>query len=166
MQQDMSYITTMDRSYEVKIARFGARKQFFRKMLGDAEALAAAIRYRDSLYVKYGIGPRHSDKPNVYFNSRNGKGSISGVSLSIEEPQAYFVAKIHDGERWTRKRFSIKKLGYVNAFRGAVIARLENFDMGVDAHAIEVQRPTMEQFIFLCTLAKDVPLPVSNLLSR
>lgn len=157
--RDMSYITTLHNGYEVKISRFGVRKQFLKSMYGKALALPVALLYRDGLYAVHGIGPRRVDKPNPYFNSRNGKGTLSGVSLSIEIAHAYFVAKIHDGEKWTRKRFSIQKLGYVNAFRAAVIARLENCDMGVNAHDIPLHRPTLDEFVFLCALAKDVPLP-------
>jgi hypothetical protein len=159
MQRDMSYITTLRNGYEVKIIRFGVRKLFLTSVYGRALALPMATLYRDGLYALHGIGPRHIDKPNPYFKSRNGKGTISGVSLSLEIAKAYFVAKIHDGEKWTRKRFSIEKMGYVNAFRAAVIARLENCEMGINAHDIPLHRPTLDEFIFLRALAKDVPNP-------
>jgi hypothetical protein len=162
MQRDMSYITKLRNGYEVKICRFGVRKQFLKTVYGDSLALPVALMYRDGLYAQYGIGPLHIDKPNPYFHSRNGKGTLSGVSLSLEIAHAYFVAKIHDGEKWTRKRFSIQKLGYVNAFRAAVMARLENCDLGIDAEAVELHRPTLDEFVVLCSMAEDVPSPISK----
>lgn len=94
---DMSYISNNKTGYCVRIVRFGVRKDFSKNWYGEQGALRESLAYRDSLYRQYGIGPRHSDKPNPRIKSRRPNGTLSGVSLSIEGPYVYFVTRTHDG---------------------------------------------------------------------
>ena len=156
---DMSYISTLDIGFQVRIVRFNARRIFSKNQYGEQGALLAALDYRDSLYRKHGIGPRHPDKPNVRIKSRRPNGTLSGVSLSIEGNFVYFVARIHDGEGWRKVRFSLKDFGYEGAFRAAVRFRLKNNDVNLDPASIELYRPTHDEYRKLIQLIKNVPAP-------
>lgn len=156
---DMTYIIALKNGYSVRIVRFDVRKEFYKHHYDEGGALKAAIAFRDSQYEKYGIGPRHADKPNLKVVSRIEGGSISGVSLNIDKGSAYFIGRIYDGSAWVKKRFSIKKFGYVAAFWSAVDYRLENSDVAIDRSTIEIYRPTTDEFVFLQALTKDVSSP-------
>lgn len=157
---DMSYISTLKQGYCVRIVRFGIRRDFFHHLMVDQDALSAAIAYRDRMYELHGIGPRSTSKPNVRINSRGQKGALSGVSLGIELPWAYFVARVYDGKKWVKHRFSIGNLGYENAFRLAVERRLSETGLNIDPSEIELHRPTMAEFLKLSRVFKDIPVPL------
>ena len=159
MQYDMSYIITLELGYSVRMVRFCVRREFSNNQYGKRGALFAALAYRDSLYKEHGIGPRHKDKPNLRIKSRQPHGSLSGVSLSIEGTSAYFVARTYDGKDWRKVRFSLRDLGYVEAFRAAVRFRLRNSGLNIDPASIELQLPTQEQYRKLLQIITDLPAP-------
>jgi hypothetical protein len=156
----MTYIIALKNGFTVRIVRFEVRKEFYNHQYEEeGGALKAAIAYRNQQYALHGIGPRHADKPNLKVVSRTEGGSLSGVSLSIDKGSGYFIARVHDGSSWLKKRFSIKKLGYEAAFWSAVDYRLEHSDVVVDRQSITLYRPTPEEFVTLQMLAKDVADP-------
>lgn len=64
---DMSYISYLKNSYCVKFFRFDILKEFSFNVYGSS-ALKEAIKFRDSIYKKYSIGPRNKKSPNVRFD--------------------------------------------------------------------------------------------------
>lgn len=157
---DMSYISTLEKGYSVKIVRFGVRREFYYHLLGKARALAFAIAYRDQMYLVHGIGPRSTTKPNVRIKSRRVNGTLSGVSLGIESPYAYFVTRVHNGIKWEKYRFSIGISGYENAFRLAVLKRIATTELTIDPRDVPLYRPTMDEYVRLIQNFSDIPAPV------
>lgn len=157
---DMSYISNNKTGYCVRIVRFGVRRDFSKNYYGEQGALRESLAYRDSLYRQYGIGPRHSDKPNPRIKSRRPNGTLSGVSLSIEGPYAYFVARTHDGVEWCKTRFSIRDFGYVGAYRAAVRFRLKQSGIILDPESVALYRPTEAEYLKLIQRIKDAPRPM------
>lgn len=157
---DMSYISTLKNGYSVKIVRFGVRRQFLTHLLGKAEALAGAIAYRDQMYLVHGIGPRSTSKPNVRIKSRRGNGTLSGVSLGIESPYFYFVARVHNGEKWEKYRFSVDVYGFEKAHRLAVMKRIETSGLNISPDDVPAYRPTMDEYILLTQYFADIPSPI------
>lgn len=160
---DMSYISNTKTGYCVRIVRFGVRRDFSKNWYGEQGALRESLAYRDSLYREHGIGPRHSDKPNPRIKSRRPNGTLSGVSLSIEGASVYFVARTHDGVEWRKTRFSIRDLGYVEAFRAAVRFRLKSSGINLDPESVELYRPSEAEYLKLIQLIKDSPKPMTDI---
>lgn len=160
---DMQYIIQLKDGYTVRIVRFEVRKEFYDHHYtnGRDGALAAAMAFRDEQYAKHGIKPRNASKPTLKVVSRTDNGVLSGVSLNIDKGSPYFIGRMHDGTAWQKKRFNIKKLGYENAFWSAVDYRLQNSDLPIEVarDQITLHRPTMDEYVFLVTVCKDVPLP-------
>lgn len=159
---DMTYIIQLKNGFTVRITRFDVRKEFYDHHNDGREgALAAAMAYRDQMYIDHGIKKPGSGKPILNVVSRTDTGVLPGVYINIDKGSAYFIARTHDGEGWKKKRFSIKKLGYVQAFWSAVDHRLGNSDLPVDLtrEQVTLHLPTMDEYVFLVTLCKDVPIP-------
>lgn len=159
---DMSYISTLTKGYSVKIVRFGVRKVFYSHLLGKQQALEAAIAYRDQMYLLHGIGPRSTTKPNVRIKSRRANGTLSGVSLGIESPYAYFVTRVHTGVKWEKYRFSIDVYGYEKAYRLAVLKRITTTELSIDPESISLYRPMMDEYIELVKYFNDIPSPFNG----
>ena len=166
---DMQYIIQLKNGFTVRITRFDVRKEFYDHHHDGREgALAAATAFRDKMYTEHGIKKPGAGKPALNVVSRTNTGVLPGVYINIDKGSAYFIARTHDGEGWKKKRFSIKKLGYEKAFWSAVDHRLGNSDLPVDLKRdrIILHRPTMDEYVFLITLSKDVPLPTVPLVKR
>lgn len=157
---DMSYISTLEKGYSVKIVRFGVRREFYSHLLGKTQALASAIAYRNQMYLVHGIGPRSTTKPNVRIKSRRSNGTLSGVSLGIESPYAYFVTRVYNGSKWEKYRFSIGIYGYEKAHRLAVIKRITTSELTLDPSEVLLYRPTMDEYVKLIQDFSDIPAPV------
>jgi hypothetical protein len=157
---DMSYIATLRNGYNVRIAKIKVRRMFsFNHYGGKDEALRAALSYRDGLYREYGIKPIVPGVHRPKFNSRIENGALSGVALEVDGNLAYFITKYHENGVHRRERFSIRKLGYVEAFRSACKLRIEKADWAMNANEIEVMRPTLDQYLKVFKMANDVPAP-------
>lgn len=161
-KRDMSYISTLAKGYSVKIVRFGVRRDFYSHLLGKRQALAAAISYRDQMYIIHGIGPRNSTKPNVRIKSRRVNGTLSGVSLGIESPYAYFVSRVHTGNKWEKYRFSIDVYGYEKAYRLAVIKRIKTSELTIDPDDVPLYLPTLDEYVELVKYFGDIPSPAPS----
>ena len=92
--------------------------------------------------------------------SRSIGGSLSGVSLYIEGKVAYFVVKYYENDRWAKKRYSIKKLGYRKAFVEAAKFRILNTPSEISLVDVPIHRPTLEQYLVLMHMVDDVPIPI------
>lgn len=165
--QDMTYVIQLKDGYTVRITRFSVRKEFYDHHHGGREgALAAAIKFRDEQRVFHGIKVKAADgsKPASKMVSRTKTNIIAGVYLNFDKGSAYFICPVHDGSAWQKKRFSVKKLGYVQAFWSAVDLRLSSSDLPVEVRReeIELYRPSMAEYALLVALAKDVPLPIPS----
>lgn len=162
--QDMTYVIQLKDGFTVRITRFNIRKEFYDHHHGGREgALAAAIKFRDEQRVLHGIKVKAADgsKPASKMVSRTKANIIAGVYLNFDKGSAYFICQQHDGVSWQKKRFSIKKLGYEQAFWSAIDLRLASNDLPVEVRReeIELYRPSMAEYALLVALAKDVPLP-------
>lgn len=166
---DMQYIIQLKNGFTVRISRFDVRKEFYDHHHDGREgALVAATAFRDQMYTEHGIKKPGAGKPALNVVSRTDTGVLPGVYINIDKGSAYFISRTHDGEGWKKKRFSIKKLGYEQAFWGAVDHRLGNSELLVDLKRdqITLHRPTMDEYVFLITLSKDVPLPAVSPLRK
>lgn len=160
---DMSYIATLKTGYSVKMERFKVRKQFlFHLMGGQEQALQAAIAYRDSMYTMYDVGPRSKDRPNVRFKHRRANGTLSGVSLGIELPYAYFVTRVFKDGKWQKYRYSIGIYGYEKAYRLAVEHRVKSAELTIDPALVDLYIPSADEYAKLSREFSDIPLPISN----
>lgn len=159
---DMQYIIQLKNGFTVRITRFDIRKEFYDHHHDGREgALAAATAFRDQMYIDHGIRKPGAGKPMLKAVSRTETGVLPGVYINIDKGSAYFIARTHDGEGWRKKRFSIKKLGYQQAFWSAVDHRLAGSDLPVEltSDQITLHLPTMEEYLFLVTVCKDTPIP-------
>lgn len=156
---DMSFISCTKKSYSVKVARLGVRKDFYKNLMGTEEALSAALAFRDSLYMDFGISSLEKG-PQLKVKSRKENGVISGVNLEIDGNYAYFICSSYAGDNRVKIRFSIRALGYSEAFYSAVKRRIEDGNLSIDPSSIPLQRPTIDQFLVLVRMAKDVPVPM------
>ncbi len=160
---DMSYISTLPKMYEIKVARLGLRKGFTFHAHGKEKALELALAYRDGLYKTYKIPKLHvENEPILRLKHRANPDLLSGISINIDKRKgvhAYFVAHFFDNA-YKKTRFSINKLGYEGAFRKALEHRLSYSNLDVPSPKFKTPRPTLDQFIHLIRVADDVPSPL------
>jgi hypothetical protein len=160
MIMDMSYIATLVNGYNVKVAKINARRMFSFSHYGSQEkALLAAREYRDSLYRDFDIQPIVPGAYRPRFRSRNENGAVSGIALEIDGNSVYFVVKFFEDGFHQRRRFSVRKLGYVPAFRAACKLRIEKACWNMSVEEFDIMRPTLEQYIKICKISKDIPAP-------
>lgn len=161
---DMTYVIQLKDGFTVRITRFKIRKEFYDHHHGGrGGALEAALKFRDEQRVLNGIKVKTADssKPASRLASRTKNNIIAGVYLNFDKGSGYFICQIHDGTSWQKKRFSIKKLGYAQAFWGAIDLRLASSDLPVEIRRedIELYRPSKAEHALLVTLADDIPPP-------
>jgi hypothetical protein len=163
---DMSYISTLQNCYEVKVARLNLRHGYYFGEYGKEKALELAIAFRDKLYQKYNLPVLHqkNGKPVYKLKSRRNPDLISGVTLYIDNRAAsgvyaYFIARYFHDKGWHKARFNIADFGYEKAFRRALRIRVEAGDLPIDVENFPVPRPTPEQYEALKRLCSDMPRP-------
>ena len=160
LTMDMSYISTLTKGYSVRVLKINARRMFSAERFGGHEqALQAALEYRNSLYLDYGIKPIVPGEHRPRVNSRIENGKLSGISLEVDGGSAYFIAKYHEEGEHHRRRFSIRRLGYEDAFRAACSFKIANAKWDIDAQEISLMRPTLDQYLKMFKMTNDVPAP-------
>ena len=158
-----AYISEEETAYIVRIYRKFKRtkKKFnFSGYYKKADALNAAIAYRDKFIEENNIVPR-GDPNHVRADNKTG---YSGLELSLGKKKGSYYPvwcssykSVTNKKNRGKKSFAIRKYGYEEAFRLAVIHRLERANQPIPDNIIPPPMPSelIKVMDFLAKKHKD-----------
>lgn len=163
MAKDMRFITKNQIGFDVRFSKLNICKYFSTAKLGQAGALKAAMAYRDEIVQKYNyVNPNYRTHKRARGTRHFGGGMVAGVYLQVYTKGlavfANFIADYKDGTQFRKRSFSVRKYGYVGAFKKALEFRTSQVGI-VNTQGAPIPFPTLKQYQKIMNLAPDVPSP-------